>query len=80
MNASRFLAYRNDALVEINPHGQRSTIVNLHKPVECTSFVHATVSKRHSCFALAHIRDDGSGSAFNLLRFHKDPKLGGRLR
>jgi hypothetical protein len=38
------------------------------------------VSKRHSCFALAHIRDDGSGSAYNLLRFHKDPKLGGRLR
>lgn len=74
-----FLAYREEALVKITPKG-RTTIVNMHDPIECTSFVHATSSRRHSCFALAHIRDDGSGSALNLLRFHKDKKLGGRLK
>jgi len=74
----KFLSYRDEALVKINPHGA-TTIVNMHKPIACRTFVHATVSKRHSCFALGHIRDDGSGSAYNLLRFHKDKKLGGRL-
>ena len=84
-----FGIYRDESLVGIKYWGW-STIVNPNSPVQCTSYIHATVSRRQSCFAVAFVNDDlvigtdednefASNPSYNLLRYHKDPKLGGRF-